>query len=126
MAATKKRYLPQHPQTIQATTQLEQLRQALRDTLKNAGEILGTQYQAAVDAENKLNEALKEQEQDALELNKIAIPYNVLQREVDSDRAMYDAVNARFRETKWPSASNQVLSALFRSRWRRSRFPGRC
>ena len=46
-----------------------------------------------------MNEALKEQEQFALELNKIAIPYNVLQREVDSDRAMYDAVNARLRET---------------------------
>src|SRR5262245_18938258 len=99
LAATKKRYLPQHPQTIQATTQLEQLRSALSATLKNAGEILNTQYQAAVDAENKLNEALKEQEQNALNLNKIAIPYNVLQREVDSDRAMYDAVNARLRET---------------------------
>lgn len=99
LAATKKRYLPQHPQTIQATTQLGELRSALSATLKNAGETLNTQYQAAVDAENKLNEALKEQEQDALDLNKIAIPYNVLQREVDSDRAMYDAINARLRET---------------------------
>ena len=99
LAATQKRYLPQHPITIQAITQLNQLKSALRDTLRNAGEILGTQYQAAVDAEKKLTEALKEQEQIALELNKIAIPYNVLQREVDSDRAMYDAVNARLRET---------------------------
>jgi succinoglycan biosynthesis transport protein ExoP len=99
LAATQKRYLPQHPKTIQAITQLNQLKAALRDTLRNAGEILGTQYQAAVDAEKKLTQALKEQEQIALELNKIAIPYNVLQREVDSDRAMYDAVNARLRET---------------------------
>jgi polysaccharide biosynthesis transport protein len=99
LAATQKRYLPQHPQTIQAITQLEQLRSALTDTLRNAGNILNTQYQAAVDAETKLTEALKEQEKLALELNKIAIPYNVLQREVDSDRAMYDAINARLRET---------------------------
>ena len=111
LAATAKRYLPQHPRTIQATTQLEQLRTSLHDTLKNAGEILNTQYQAAVDAETKLNEALKEQEQDALELNKIAIPYNVLQREVDSDRAMYDAVNARLRET---NVSLGVESTPFR------------
>ena len=111
LAATQKRYLPQHPQTIQATTQLEQLRTALQGTLKNAGEILNTQYQAAVDAETKLNEALKEQEQVALELNKIAIPYNVLQREVDSDRAMYDAVNARLRET---NVSLGVESTPFR------------
>jgi polysaccharide biosynthesis transport protein len=99
LAATRKRYLPQHPQTIQAITQLEQLRSALTDTLRNAGNILNTQYQAAVDAETKLTEALKEQEKVALDLNKIAIPYNVLQREVDSDRAMYDAINARLRET---------------------------
>ena len=99
LAATQKRYLPQHPKTIEAITQLNQLKSALSDTLRNAGEILGTQYQAAVDAEKKLNEALKEQETASLELNKIAIPYNVLQREVDSDRAMYDAVNTRLRET---------------------------
>jgi polysaccharide biosynthesis transport protein len=111
LAATQKRYLPQHPQTIQATTQLEQLRSALADTLRNASNILNTQYQAAVDAENKLTEALKEQEQLALELNKIAIPYNVLQREVDSDRAMYDAVNARLRET---NVSVGVESTPFR------------
>jgi polysaccharide biosynthesis transport protein len=111
LAATQKRYLPQHPQTIGATTQLEQLRTSLRDTLRNAGEILNTQYQAAVDAETKLNEALKKQEQVALELNKIAIPYNVLQREVDSDRAMYDAVNARLRET---NVSLGVESTPFR------------
>jgi polysaccharide biosynthesis transport protein len=111
LAATQKRYLLQHPRTIQATTQLEQLRTSLRATLRNAGEILNTQYQGAVDAETRLNEALKEQEQDALELNKIAIPYNVLQREVDSDRAMYDAVNARLRET---SVSLGVESTPFR------------
>ena len=99
LAATQKRYLPQHPKTIQAITQLNQFKAALQDALKSAGEVLASQYQASVDAEKKLNEALQEQEQFALDLNKIAIPYNVLQREVDSDRAMYDAVNARLRET---------------------------
>lgn len=99
LAATQKRYLPQNPKTIQEVTQLNQLKASLKDVLRNAGEILGTQYQAAVDAEKKLNEALKQQEQVALDLNKIAIPYNVLQREVDSDRAMYDSINTRLRET---------------------------
>ena len=86
-------------QTIQAITQLEQLRRLFSDTLRNAGEILEPSTKRRSMRKQKLNEALKEQEQDALELNKIAIPYNVLQREVDSDRAMYDAVNARLRET---------------------------
>ena len=55
--------------------------------------------QSALDTEKKLSAALKEQENAALELNKIAIPYGVLQREVESDRAVYDSVNNRLRET---------------------------
>ena len=99
LAGIQKRYGPQHPKNIQAVTQIKQLKESLTETLRNAGKILGTQYQSALDTETKLNEALKEQEQAALELNKIAIPYNVLQHEVESDRAMYDAVNNRLRET---------------------------
>ena len=99
LAAMQKRYLAKHPKNIQAVTQIKQLKDSLRDTLKNSGQILGTQYEAATDTEKKLNLALEEQEKAALELNKIAIPYNVLQREVESDRAMYDSVNNRLRET---------------------------
>src|SRR5207249_11956508 len=38
-------------------------------------------------------------EQKALELNKLAIPYAALQREVESDGALYDAVLSRMKET---------------------------
>ena len=62
-------------------------------------EILGTQYESALDTEKKLSLALKEQENAALELNKIAIPYGALQREVESDRAVLIPVNNRLRET---------------------------
>ena len=99
LAGIQKRYGPQHSKYIQAATQIKQLKESLIETLRNAGKILGTQYQSALDTETKLNEALKEQEQAALELNKIAIPYNVLLHEVESDRAVYDAVNNRLRET---------------------------
>ena len=60
---------------------------------------MAKRYEAAVETEQKLNAALKDQEKVALELNKIAIPYNVLTREVASDRSMYDAVITRLRET---------------------------
>ena len=99
LAGVQKRYLAQHPKNIQAVTQIRQIRESLKETLRNAGKILATQYQSALDTETKLNQALKEQEQAALELNKIAIPYNVLLHEVESDRAMYDSVNNRLRET---------------------------
>ncbi len=99
LAGIQKRYLPKHPKNIQVVTQIRQLKDSLKDTLRNSGEILGTQYESALDTEKKLSVALQEQESAALELNKIAIPYNVLQREVESDRAVYDSVNNRLRET---------------------------
>jgi polysaccharide biosynthesis transport protein len=99
LAAAQKRYGPMNPAFVQATTKVNQLKDALKDTLKNAGTILSTQYEAASDAEKRLKESLTEQEQTALELNKIAVPYNVLAREVESDRLMYDAVNTRLRQT---------------------------
>jgi succinoglycan biosynthesis transport protein ExoP len=99
LAAVQKRYGPMHPKFVQAVTQVNQMKESLKETLRNAGTILSTQYQSAMDTEKKLNESLAEQEQTALELNKIAIPYNVLAREVESDRIMYDAVNTRLRET---------------------------
>ena len=99
LAAVQKRYGPMNPAFVQATTKVNQLKGSLKETLQNAGTILSTQYQSATDAEKRLNESLTEQEQAALELNKIAVPYNVLAREVESDRLMYDAVNTRLRQT---------------------------
>jgi polysaccharide biosynthesis transport protein len=99
LAAVQKRYGPMNPAFVQATTKVNQLKGSLKETLRNAGTILSTQYESAMDAEKRLNESLTEQEQAALELNKIAVPYNVLAREVESDRLMYDAVNTRLRQT---------------------------
>ena len=99
LAAAQKRYGPMNPAFVQATTKVNQLKDALKETLRNAGTVLSTQYEAATDAEKRLNESLAEQEHAALELNKIGVPYNVLAREVESDRLMYDTVNTRLRET---------------------------
>ena len=99
LAALQKRYLQLHPKYIAAVTQIQRLKQSLQETLRNAGKILETQYASAKDAEDKLTALLQEQERAALDLSKLAIPYNTLQREVDSDRAMYDALNTRIRET---------------------------
>jgi succinoglycan biosynthesis transport protein ExoP len=111
LAALQKRYLPLHPKYIAAVTQIQRYKQALQDALRDAGKILETQYEGTKESEEKLNQLLKEQEQAELELSRLAIPYNTLQREVDSDRAMYDALNTRIRET---SISQKVEKSPFR------------
>ena len=94
-----KRYGPLHPKLIQASSQLDAQRAELTRVIANATASIGSSYEAANETETKFEKALREQEQKALELNKLAIPYNVLQREVESDRALYGSVVDRMKET---------------------------
>lgn len=99
LAALKERYMAKHPRHIGATTKIANLRQSLVVEAAKAEDTLGSLYEASVESESKLELALQEQEERALELNKIAIPYNVLQRDVESDRALYESMTKRLKET---------------------------
>ena len=99
LAAIAKRNLPMHPRFVTAQTRIANLNATLRETLSKASNTVAKQYDAAREAEAKLQKSLKEQEQKAMELNRIAIPYNVLQRDVESDRALYESVTLRLKET---------------------------
>jgi polysaccharide biosynthesis transport protein len=98
-AAMKKSLLPRHPKYIAAQTAIANLKEALSDALSKAGDTLAREHEAAQEAEEKLARSLQEQEQRAMELNKVAIPYNVLQRDVASDRALFESITLRLKET---------------------------
>lgn len=99
IANLSQRYGPLHPKYIQAQSQKKELEAGLNRIAVRGAESLATIYEAAKETEAKFEQALKEQEQKALELNKLAIPYNVLAREVESDRALYESVLTRLKET---------------------------
>jgi succinoglycan biosynthesis transport protein ExoP len=111
-AAMQDRYGSLHPKYITASTRIDSLKQALHENVGKAGDILNGQYEAAVQTETKLTTALKEQEAAALELNKIAIPFNVLQRDVESDSALYQSVIKRMKETTMTVAVEQTPYTL--------------
>lgn len=93
------RYKPEHPKYIEAASTLADL-QATRDQaiIKAAG-LVETAVQAADATGKQLEDALHGQEALALELSQMAIPYNALAREVESDRALYEALVTRLKET---------------------------
>jgi polysaccharide biosynthesis transport protein len=98
-ATMKKNYLPRHPRYIAAQTAIANFKEALSDALSKAGDTLAREYEAARQSEEKITQFLQQQEQKAMELNRIAIPYNVLQRDVASDRALFESVTLRLKET---------------------------
>ena len=99
-----------HPRYIRAQASIEQLQSQLNTTLQNARKLLAGRLKTARDTEDKLYAAFHEQEQAALDNDRIGIPYNVLQREVDSERSMFDALMTRVRET---TISSEIKTSPF-------------
>jgi capsular exopolysaccharide synthesis family protein len=111
-ASVQERYGEKHPKYFSAVTRMEALEKTLKESVSKAGDILNRQYESSVQTEAKLNTALKEQESAALELNKISIPFNVLQRDVETDRALYEAVIARMKEIGLTAKLEQIPYTL--------------
>ncbi len=96
LADLKLRYLPGHPKYIQAQSQLAE--NALNRAVLELPQTALSAYENAKAAEQALNEALRQQQSAALEMNQKAIQYDVLARDVESDRALYQTVLTRIKE----------------------------
>ena len=96
---SKSGYGPMHPKFKQATSQFQTEKADLNKLLKSFAASITSAYNAARETETKFEHALQEQEQKALELNKISIPYAVLARDAEADRALYNSVFTRLKET---------------------------
>jgi succinoglycan biosynthesis transport protein ExoP len=99
VVANLRQELADRESKFKAEGQLKGLQQSLDHTLVSVAKMVVKSYDAAKATEAKLAAALQEQEQAALELNKIAIPYNSLVREVETDRALYESVLTRMKVT---------------------------
>jgi len=106
----KQRYLHKHPKYIAAQSKITELTRSLNEVANQARGILNQQMESARQREERLNSSLKDQERKALALDRIGIPYNVLVREVESDRAIYESVVASLKE----SGISQNTSLPFR------------
>jgi capsular exopolysaccharide synthesis family protein len=91
-------YRSGHPAYNKGVAELEELRAALRDAIGKASERISAGLEGVRVTEGKLEEALRSQEQVALDLSKVAIPYQALEREVNSDRALLALLLARAKE----------------------------
>jgi len=65
----------------------------------NIPQVIRSLYESSKTGEAALENALREQETTAIGLNKQALFYNSLSREVNSDRTLYEAVINRIKET---------------------------
>lgn len=98
-AMLKLRYRAKHPKYARALAQIQEAGQNLTNAVLNVPPTIKAALDVAKASEQALEKSLQQQEKAALELSKLAIPYNVLMREVESDRALYESVLKRLKET---------------------------
>jgi len=97
-AALKLRYKHKHPKYIACLAEMENLTQRLRGTLQESRRMLEANYETAKANEEKFRKVLNEQEAKTMDLDRIAIRYNVLKREVESNKTLYESVLNRLKE----------------------------
>ncbi len=93
-------YGPNYPEIKQLGAQIARIQSEIDQRINHLAESIKRDYQAALTKENVLRERTKEQNKRASILNDKAIQYKILEREVDSNKAIYDTLLTRLKETE--------------------------
>ncbi|HEX8307476.1 MAG TPA: polysaccharide biosynthesis tyrosine autokinase [Allosphingosinicella sp.] len=95
-------FKPDFPEMVQLRSQIDSLDKGIARQRSNvSGSASGTlqaDYQAALARENALQAKVSEGKAGLMALRERSIQYTILQREVDTNRSLYDALLQRFKE----------------------------
>jgi polysaccharide biosynthesis transport protein len=101
--SVRERYREKNPKYIEAAASLDGLKQLLAtNVLKVRARIqegLRITYQDALTSEKGLEAELRDTESNAMQLSDAGVRFNVLSREVESDKAQFDSIINRLGET---------------------------
>jgi succinoglycan biosynthesis transport protein ExoP len=93
---------PEHPEMLSLQSQIEELKRqiASQSSQASSGRINGllADYRAALSAEKSLQAKVAGLKGDVLNLRGRSIQYTILQREVDTNRSLYDALLQRYKQ----------------------------
>src|SRR5689334_21047993 len=93
---------PEHPEMLSPQSQINELdKQIARESAQMSSghnNTLLAEYRAAASAERALQARVAALKGDVLNLRGRSIQYNILQREVDTNRSLYDALLQRYKE----------------------------
>ena len=93
------KYGPKHPEMVALNQELENLRALKKREILNIVYSLKANYDIAQKQERSLSEALQTSEGETISRDKIAIQFQVLQQEAESNRQLYDLLLKRLKES---------------------------
>lgn len=101
MSATFK---SEYPALKELGAQVASLETKITEAESNVASSIESDYKAAVQKERTIQAKYDEQKALALDLNERSVQYNILKREVDSNKSIYESLLQRLKETEVASA----------------------
>ncbi|MEW6584865.1 MAG: polysaccharide biosynthesis tyrosine autokinase [Nitrospirota bacterium] len=92
-------YKPEYPKMVRLKEQMSQVKKKIDLETRKIVTSVKKDYGAAVKRETQLKSALGMQKKEALDLNQRAIQYQILKREADTNRELYNGLLQRLKET---------------------------
>jgi capsular exopolysaccharide synthesis family protein len=98
------RYKEKHPKLIEAVNSLTQTEQELQASLAMAAESIKSEYENALQNDEGARKALADQESKSLEIDKYAVEYDNLNRDLRVNEQLLESMMSRMRETSVTSS----------------------
>ena len=104
-------FKPSYPAMVQIKNQLDEIDRQLATETQTIKDSLKGAYQASLAQEEEMRKRIESLKQEVLDLQKRSIQYNIIKREVDTNRELYTSLLQRYKEVDVASGvgSNNVF-----------------
>ncbi len=99
LSELRQRYGDKHPKIVAAATELETIRANIRKQIRQIISGIKSEYDLAVADERAIADDVRKVELEVQEINRKEYELRVLERDVESNRQLYDMFLTRFKET---------------------------
>jgi uncharacterized protein involved in exopolysaccharide biosynthesis len=119
-AQLSEKYGEKHPEIVRNASAIQSAQLKLQTEIGKVVQSVRTEYQAALAQETSMSAALSQQKGEALSMNRKGIEYSVLERDVQSNKQLYESLLQRAKETgvssELKSSNIRVIDAAERPR----------
>lgn len=91
-------YQPDYPEMVRLKAQIDEIQGQTQALASNIRASIQSQYNIAANQEQSLNTQVNALKGDVLDLRDRSIQYNILQRELDTTRTLYEGLLQRYKE----------------------------
>jgi succinoglycan biosynthesis transport protein ExoP len=101
-------FKPDYPSMVDIRAKIEEIDRQLADQLQTIKVSLKATYEASLAREKEMTTRVAQLKQDLLDLQKRSVEYNILKREVDTNRELYASLLQRYKEVDVASGAGST------------------